>query len=568
MTTTVTPQTNSNSTAPKATAPHTLTLSWVAGATRTFVFAQAMREAVSLALAGGMNYLFSGPGGHAKSEFIAAVYRAIREIDPFTKSLGQGTTTEELFGGIDMDALNRAQGASIQYNTDNSFLAHTLAVLEELFDAPSRVLMYLKDTLTARELRNGAQRVPMLTSVIAAATNHSPAEIAEAGPAVAALVERFPIQLEVKWSRYNGDDFFAMFKSVEGSENDTASVSWDDVMELQMLASSVNVSDGIMSMLAEILAELRADGITISPRTAMIALKMVRAAAAINSRDTAIADDIIAIKYLPGAFNYAQRILELIEENRAEIEAEEHLAKIKAELDSLRCRFDAAQKVDELTGIKTDMIHVRASYVDNLRVGSSQGARMRALNNAFDNLSGDINTRIAELAKVEESKLLDKIEAQISDLEAMENSAQNLDDFTELLELIRDFQDEINKLRFNQSTRRFYDARSRLEDTESNVQEVVDRMRAVEVENRAMTRLREIENSVRHYRGQLKKHSANDLRVMRTEIEALVTELDGMRGEGQSLRRNIQIHRDALAQLVSDYSAKIRAHSANGWNHR
>ncbi|MGD8374003.1 MAG: AAA family ATPase [Candidatus Woesebacteria bacterium] len=216
------------------TTQHTLTLPWVEKATQGFVFCDDMRQAVSLAIAAGVNLIFSGPGGHAKSEFLAAVFEAISGQEPFIKSFGQGTGTEELFGGIDFDALNRPQGAALQYNPTHSFLDRRIAVLEELFDAPPRVLTALKDVLTAKELRNGHQRHPMLTRVIAAATNHSPQEIAEGGPEIEALIQRFPIQLEVKWSRYGKPEFAQLFATVIGRVGgEPQGVTWADVEALQ-----------------------------------------------------------------------------------------------------------------------------------------------------------------------------------------------------------------------------------------------------------------------------------------------------------------------------------------------
>ncbi|HET6747438.1 MAG TPA: AAA family ATPase [Candidatus Saccharimonadales bacterium] len=164
------------------TLSHTLILPWVESATGHFVYADEMRKAFSLAIAAGVNLIFSGPGGHGKSEFLEAAFGAIRDVTPYVKSFGQGTSPEELYGGLDLDALNRQGGAEkavLQYSPELSFLACRVAVFEELFDAPPRVLTSLKDTLTARELRNGHQRYPMVTRIIAAPTNHSPQEVAE-----------------------------------------------------------------------------------------------------------------------------------------------------------------------------------------------------------------------------------------------------------------------------------------------------------------------------------------------------------------------------------------------------
>lgn len=62
------------------TQTHTLTLPWVEAATKHFVYADEMREAFSLAMAVGLNAIFSGPGGHGKSEFLMAAIGAIGDV--------------------------------------------------------------------------------------------------------------------------------------------------------------------------------------------------------------------------------------------------------------------------------------------------------------------------------------------------------------------------------------------------------------------------------------------------------------------------------------------------------
>lgn len=318
---------------------HTLTLPWVKAATAHYVNADDMQRAFSLAIAAGLNLIFSGPGGHGKSEFLMDAIGAIENMNPFVKSFGQGTSPEELYGGIDMEALNRqggAEKAAIQYNPEFSFLAHLIAVFEELFDAPSRVLTSLKDTMTARALRNGHQYFEMMTRVIFAATNHSPQEIAEGGPEIAALIERFPIQLEVKWPEYGEESFVELFTSVTGSKSVFDQITWDDVSKLQERARNVTLSPVMQRILARIIVELRRDNVVISPRTAVLSMQLVRAAAAINGRDRAIAQDIKAIAFLPGAHSLRSRISELIEEYSLSMVNEEELERLQMDFEEAR----------------------------------------------------------------------------------------------------------------------------------------------------------------------------------------------------------------------------------------
>jgi MoxR-like ATPase len=362
-----------------ATQEYTLTLPWVEAATSHFVNAQDMREAFSLAMAAGLNLIFSGPGGHGKSEFLEAAMGAIQDVNPYVKSFGQGTSPEELYGGLDLDALNRqggAEKAAIQYNPELSFLACPVAVFEELFDAPSRVLTSLKDTLTARELRNGHQRFKMITRVIAAATNHSPQEIAEGGPEIAALIERFPIQLEVKWSHYTEDSFTELFAAVTGDKLVFEKINWSDVAALQEQVRNVTFSPLMQRMLARIIVELRRDGVVVSPRTAVLAMQLAKAAAVINGRNRASAQDINAIAFLPGAHALKSRISDLVKECVNSMAGEEELDKLEEVL-AEAADFTAVTEND-FEGLLQILKEVH-DKVTSLKLGTHQISRRQTL---------------------------------------------------------------------------------------------------------------------------------------------------------------------------------------------
>lgn len=390
------------STTTQSASSHTLALPWVKHVTEGFVFCDDMRVAVSLALAAGVNLIFSGPGGHGKSEFLETVFGAIAGQETYVKSFGQGTSTEELFGGLDFDALNRTEGAALQFNPELSFLNFPIAIFEELFDAPPRVLTSLKDTLTARELRNGHQRYSMETRVIAAATNHSPQEIAEGGREIEALIQRFPIQLEVKWSAYDKGAFTKLFATVLDRGEAGSVTSWAEIEVLQQQAKAATVSSGIQSLMAQVLVELIKDKVSISPRTAMMALQLAKAAAAINGRQHVLPADLKAIAFLPGALHLRQRIDELIVELAGSIEAEEKLNQVEQELTRLVERFNTTDGTEELESLAIEADRLAAS-ISVLRVSSDQLDRRRTLHRSATSLAVEArdSKSLAELNRLE-----------------------------------------------------------------------------------------------------------------------------------------------------------------------
>jgi MoxR-like ATPase len=417
--------------ASRTTPSHTLTLPWVTEVTQGFVFCDDMREAVSLALAAGVNLILSGPGGHAKSEFLEAVFRAIAGQETFVKSFGQGTSCEELFGGIDFDALNRDEGATLQYHPQLSFLNHPIAVFEELFDAPPRVVTSLKDTLTAKELRNGHQRHPMLTRVIAAATNHSPQEIAEGGPEIEALIQRFPIQLEVKWDNYSKEAFVQLFAAVIGREEAGApAVTWLDIETLQQKAKEATVSSGMRSLLAQVVVELIKDKVSISPRTAIMALQLAKAAAAINGRSRVVPADLKAIAYLPGAIHLRRRIDELIEELAGTLEAEEKLEQAEQELAGLVARFNATSSVVDLQQISSEADRLARS-IQILRVSADQTGRRHTLVDSAMSLANEAGDAESALA-------LNQFESTLQMLQEKLGEASSIDEHRAFCASIRE----------------------------------------------------------------------------------------------------------------------------------
>ncbi|MXQ52840.1 AAA family ATPase [Shimazuella alba] len=418
---TVTTGAESTTAATTKTNAHTLTLRWVAAATAGFMYAEEMREVVSLALAAGENFVFSGPGGHGKSEFLNSVFATIKDIDPFVKSLGQGTTPEELFGGIDFKKFDAER--VMDFATERSFMVHEVAVFEEMFDAPERVLMFLKDVLTAKELRNGDQRVKLVNKVLAAATNMSPTEIASANRSVAALIERFPLQWEVKWPSYTEADFVQLFSMEE--PDDKPSITWAEIAEMQEKTETVKVGSMVKQILGHVCAELRTEKVTISPRTAKKTLQLVKAAAVINGRNVAVPEDIRVMKYLPGCQEFFEAICKMIEEKKAELMVAEIISGLQIEVGMVEVMIDAATTIAELEGCQKDLQNIEIRLDSNKPSSDADLeliATYRDLNAKVADLNYEIEEKIAPLRQVEELK---KAQVRIPQIERRRNDLQN-----------------------------------------------------------------------------------------------------------------------------------------------
>jgi energy-coupling factor transporter ATP-binding protein EcfA2 len=269
---------------------------------------------LSLAISSGKNVLLWGPGGHAKSEMVeAAIQVCSPQSEVFIQSFGEGMDEATLWGGLDFKKLDEEK--ILQYFPENSFLNRNYAVFEELFDAPSSVLLALKDALTSKILRKGTQQFPMKTKCIIALTNKDPSEISELGLSAKALIERFPLQLKVEWKTYTSQDYLQLFEKVVKNTPDTTSVR---------------------GILAEILAKVSGTGDIISPRSAVHALQVAQTSAAMRGANRVEKEDLLDLRFIPGMESLANNIKQELEIAYERAQGEKRLLDIEADIRELK----------------------------------------------------------------------------------------------------------------------------------------------------------------------------------------------------------------------------------------
>jgi len=288
----------------------------------SFVFIGEVARVLSLGFAGKKNLIIFGPGGHGKSEMVQAVIDGLGLSEStFFQFFGEGMDESRLFGGLNFEKLEEEK--VLEYYPENSFLNSKVVVFEELFDAPASVLLALKDVLTARELRNGAQRFRMKTEIIICLTNKEPGEISELGPAAHALIERFPLQLNLKWKDYSARSYLQMFEKVA-----------------QRLGGPV--LNGFKSVLAEILSKATAEGNFVSPRTAVHAFQICQTSAEMRGSKQVEKQDLTDLRFLPGLEGLAETIQKDLDAAMARAEAEQRLVSAEQKLRNLLVEFDQA----------------------------------------------------------------------------------------------------------------------------------------------------------------------------------------------------------------------------------
>lgn len=207
-----------------------------------FVFMDKTVSILNVGFQTGKNVVLYGAGGHGKSE-ITLDFLQSKGITPYVITMGTGMTTDRLFGGLDIPTFEKT--GKIEYLVENSFMNHKHVVFEELFDAPDFILEQLKDILSSGVFRNGTQIFPIQTEFIICCTNRTRDEFSK-NMSLKALMERFPLELNVIWDNYTEISYNRLLESKFGVDN-------------------------VDPVIPYLLQEYAKNGITISPRVAVTA---------------------------------------------------------------------------------------------------------------------------------------------------------------------------------------------------------------------------------------------------------------------------------------------------------
>lgn len=177
-----------------------------------FVFMDKTVNILNVGFSTSKNVILYGPGGHGKSEITLDFLKA-KGIEPFIQTMGTGMTTDRLFGGLDIPTFETT--GKIEYLVENSFMNHEYVIFEELFDAPDFILEQLKDILSSGVFRNGTQVFPIETKFIICCTNRTRDEFSK-NMSLKALMERFPLELNVIWDNYTEISYNKLLESKFG----------------------------------------------------------------------------------------------------------------------------------------------------------------------------------------------------------------------------------------------------------------------------------------------------------------------------------------------------------------
>jgi len=319
-----------------------------------FVFMDKTVQILDIGFNTSKNVVLFGPGGHGKSEMTLEFLKE-RGIDPYIITMGTGMTTDRLFGGLDITQLRQEGGSGrIEYLVENSFMNHEYVIFEEMFDAPDFILEQLKDIISSGVFRNGTQVFPIKTKFIICCTNRTRDEFSK-NMSLRALMERFPLELNVIWDNYTEISYNKLLESKFGVDN-------------------------VDPVIPYLLQEYAKNGITISPRIAVTAYMVydqcgpeaLSFIAEFTKKPSLIAEAINKFEATIKFRNLSTDLTNVLEElNSAKIDSKEDETNYKLLIKNLDKHLTDIQGIT----VSDDIAHLHASLVKGAKEARNKFAK-------------------------------------------------------------------------------------------------------------------------------------------------------------------------------------------------
>jgi MoxR-like ATPase len=280
----------------------------------------ARDEAIDLLALGAVcqeNVLLLGPPGTAKTQLIWR-FTDLIAANGFHYLLTSFTEPTELFGPVDVEEFKKGH---YRVQTKNMLPESQVVFLDELFRGSSPILNALLTILNERVFYNGPDRVPVPLVLMIGASNEIPGD-----PSLQALADRFVLRAEVRtvpedrldelldlgWE-LERDFIDATQRAARNEEprREAATVQIADLIKLHGRLSEVDLGD-VRDEYAQVIRELRAEGIQISDRRAVKGLKLVAGSALLREATAAGVEDLAALEHVWTRPEEARMIAEVV----------------------------------------------------------------------------------------------------------------------------------------------------------------------------------------------------------------------------------------------------------------
>ncbi len=220
--------------------------------------------------------LLWGRGGYGKSSMAWDFVDEVLSGDQskiFLQSFGISTTEDKLYGGISLKSMREED--AIRFRLQNSWLAYSLPIMEELFDLPGALRDDLKDTISRGSFMRGDEIFKAVVNCMIICTNRNPADIERESASAEALIQRCDLELKVEWPRHEVADYKLM---LEKQRPDYASLA-------PIIANLVQSCQN------------KGEKKPVTPRVAVKALDTVIRQARKQKRQYVIDNDLLSLKF-------------------------------------------------------------------------------------------------------------------------------------------------------------------------------------------------------------------------------------------------------------------------------
>jgi MoxR-like ATPase len=296
--------------------------------------------------------LLVGPPGTAKTALLTSFGRLF-DTAPFTYLLTRFTEPTELFGPIDVKLFQ--ERSLYRVNTEGMLPRAHLAFLDEVFEGSSAILNALLTLINERMFHNGSVPEPSNLITLLGSSNEVPDD-----PVLAAFSDRFLLRCQLEYVADDDvEDVLDVGWGTERAAIDAgnghviaadrmrARFPLGDLAILQRAVAGVDLS-AVRDTYAEIVRELRGQGVAFSDRRAVKAQKTFAATALLAGRGVAELADLAPLAYLWTDRRDEPAIRRVLDAHGVAVDDRVHRlrdqAEIRLDLIDLRGRGQAASK--------------------------------------------------------------------------------------------------------------------------------------------------------------------------------------------------------------------------------